>query len=91
MKKSVRLTITGSLQSLFFKQFIKENADANDVRGFLRNLEGGKVEVFLEGNLDDVNEMIEVCSKGPKYANIRSLEQKEERFQDFKEFKVLKI
>ena len=91
MKKSVRLTITGSLQSLFFKQFIKENADANDVKGFLRNLEGGKVEIFLEGNMDDVNEMRDICSKGPKYANIRSIEQKEERFQGFKEFKVLKI
>ncbi len=91
MKKSIRLTITGSLQSLFFKQFIKENAEANDVRGFLRNLESGKVEIFLEGNGEDVNEMIDICSKGPKYAQIRNIEQKEERFQDFKEFRIMKI
>ena len=91
MKKTVRLTITGSLQSLFFKQFIKDNADANDVRGFLRGLEDGRVEIFLEGNKEDVDEMTEVCSKGPKYAQIRSVEQKEESFQGFKEFKILKI
>ena len=77
MKKSIRLTITGSLQSLFFKQFIKENAEANEVKGFLRNLEGGKVEIFLEGNKEDVDEMIDICSKGPKYAQIRNVEQKE--------------
>ena len=91
MKKSLRLTITGSLQSLFFKQFIKENADANEVKGFLRNLDNGKVEIFLEGNGEDVEEMIDICSKGPKYAQIRSVEQKEERFQDFREFKILRI
>ena len=91
MKKTTRLTITGSLQSLFFKQFIKENADANDVKGFLRNLEDGRVEIFLEGNSEDVKEMIQICSKGPKYANIRNVEQKEEPFQAFKEFRILKI
>ena len=31
----------------FFRNFIKENAEKDDVRGFVRNLEDGRVEVFL--------------------------------------------
>ena len=89
MKKAVRLTITGNLQSLFFKQFIIDNALKNNVFGFLRNLDSGKVEIFLEGQDNNVDSMIQVCSQGPKFAQIRSVDQKEERLQDFKDFRVL--
>jgi acylphosphatase len=61
------------------------------VRGFVRNLEDGRVEIFLEGNMDKVNKLIEICKKGPKYAQIRNVQEKEEKFQDFKNFKVLNI
>jgi len=87
----VRLYIDGAVQGVFFRNFIKEEAEKEDVRGFVRNLENGKVEVFLEGNIDQVNKMIEICKKGPKYAQIRKVEEKEEKFQDFKTFKVLNI
>ena len=50
-----------------------------------------KIEVFLEGDSDRVNQMIEVCKKGPKHSQIKNVEEKEERFQDFKTFKVLHI
>ncbi|MDP1695320.1 MAG: acylphosphatase [archaeon] len=88
MKKSVKLTITGSVQSMFFRTYIKEKADINNVRGFLRKLEDGRLEIFLEGNKEDVNEMISVCKNGPKHSIIRNIEEKETSFQDFKEFKI---
>jgi len=91
MKKSVRLYITGTVQGVFFRMFIKENAERYDVKGFVRNLEDGRVEVFLEGNADNVNKMIELCKKGPKHSQIRNVEIKPERFQDFRNFKMLHI
>lgn len=89
MKKALRLYITGNLQSLFFKQFIKENAVAYGVKGFLRVREDGRIEIFLEGESKAVDSMTALCKRGPKYANIRNVEEKEEKLQDFKEFKVL--
>ena len=89
MKKSIRLYITGTVQGIFFRAFIKENAERNNVKGFVRNLEDGRIEVFIEGDANDVNKMIELCKKGPKHAQIRNVEEKEERFQDMKGFKVL--
>jgi len=91
MKKSVRLYIDGTVQGVFFRAFLKENAEKLNVKGFTRNLENGKVEVFLEGNPDNVNEMIELCKKGPKHAQIRDVEVIPEKFQDFKTFKILHI
>ena len=91
MKKSVRLYINGTVQGIFFRMFIKENAERYNIKGFVRNLEDGRIEVFLEGNVDEVNKMIELCKKGPKHAQIRNVEIKPERFQDLKVFKILHI
>ncbi|MEK6840578.1 MAG: acylphosphatase [Nanoarchaeota archaeon] len=91
MKKSVRIYIEGTVQGIFFRSFMKENAERHNVKGFVRNLEDGRIEVFLEGNTDDVNKMIELCKKGPKHSEIRNVEVKDEKFQDFKNFKVLHI
>jgi acylphosphatase len=91
MKTAVRLYIKGTIQGIFFRQFIKDNAERNNVKGFVRNLEDGRVEVFIEGNNEDVDKMIELCKKGPKHSQIDDVEIKEEKFQDFKEFKILHI
>ena len=91
MRKSIRLTLSGSIQGMFFRQFIKDNADKNGVKGFVRNLEDGKVEVFIEGLVENVNSMAEICRKGPPHAQIRNVEEKDERFQDFKEFKIIRF
>ena len=89
MKKSVRLYIEGTVQGIFFRGFIKENAERHDVKGFTRNLEDGKLEVFLEGDADKVNKMIEICKQGPKNAIVKNVLMEEAPFQDFKEFKIL--
>ena len=89
MKKSVRLYIDGTVQGVFFRMFIKQNAEKFDVKGFTRNLEDGRVEVFLEGDASNVNKVMELCKKGPKHAKIRKIDAKPERFQEFKTFKIL--
>ena len=91
MKKAVRLYISGLVQGIFFRGFVKENAERLNIKGFVRNLEDGRVEVFIEGNPDDVRKMIEVCKKGPRHSEVKKVEEKPERFQELKTFKVLHI
>jgi acylphosphatase len=89
MIKSIRLTIIGSVQGVFFRQFVKENADKHKLKGYVRNLDDGKVEVFIEGQNDNIDAMIAICKRGPQHSQIRDVNEKSESFQDFKEFKVL--
>ena len=91
MKKSVRVFIQGVVQGMFFRDFIKQQADRLGVKGFVRNLEDGRVEVFLESDVDSVNAMTEICRKGPQHAQIRKMEVVDEKFQDFKDFRIVKI
>ena len=91
MKKSIRLYVTGTVQGVFFRNFVKENAERYNVKGFVRNLEDGRVEAFFEGDVDKVNKMVEMCREGPKHSQVKSVSVKEESFQGFKNFKVLHI
>ena len=65
--------------------------DKFGVKGYVRNLEDGRVEIFIEGNKDNVEQMLNLCKQGPQHAQIRNIEEKPESFQDFKEFKILRI
>ena len=49
------------------------------------------MEIFLEGNTEDVETVSAICKRGPQYATIRKIEEKEEKLQDFKEFKILRF
>lgn len=91
MKKSKRLFLTGSVQGMFFEQFVKQNAEKWKIKGYLRKLEDGRVEVFIEGDHDNVEQMVTLCKRGSQHTQIRHVEERPERFQDFKEFKILKI
>lgn len=89
MKKAIRLYISGAVQSLFFRQFVRESAESHNVKGFLRKREDGRVEIFLEGESADVDAVSAICKQGPKHAIIRGVEEQPEKLQDFKEFKIL--
>ena len=89
MKKSMRFHVKGSVQPMFFNQFIKENADRLGVKGFIRKLEDGRIEIFIEGDTGSIEKMAPICRRGPQHSLIRDVQEKDEKFQDFKEFKVL--
>ncbi len=91
MKKAAKLTIKGTVQGVFFRKYIKDTADKLGLKGFVRNLESGKVEVFVEGDIEKVDEMEEFCKKGPKHANVKDVKIEEKPFQDYKDFKILHI
>ncbi len=91
MKRSVRVFISGTVQGVFFRSFVKENADRLGIKGYVRNLPDGRVEAWLEGNSEAVEKMIDLCKQGPKFAKVDKVETKEEHFQGFQEFKILRI
>lgn len=91
MKKAVKCIIKGTVQGVFFRNFVKTNAQKLGLNGFVRNLENGSVEVFVEGDVDSVDELCNICKQGPRHAKIKSVDITEQPFQDFKEFKILHL
>lgn len=92
VKKSAKIIISGTVQGVFFRNFCKENADKIGVKGFVRNLDNGDVEVVVEGDGQQVEKMISVCRKGPAHSQIRNVEVEGKKWQgEFDSFKILRF
>jgi len=85
----MRFYVSGSIQPVIFNRFIKENADKLKIKGFIRNLQDGRVEIFIEGGIDSITKMAPLCRKGPQHSLVKGIEEKEERYQGFPDFKIL--
>ncbi len=92
MKKAYKLTITGTVQGVFFRQFIKEQADLLNLKGYVRNLENTDVEVYIEGEQTNIEKYAEIVKKGPPHAQIRNIQVEEKKWSgDVKDFRILRI
>lgn len=92
MKKAFKITINGTVQGVFFRNFVKENAEQLDLGGFVRNLDDGRIEIIAEGDGDNLKKFIEICKKGPKFASIRETKVEERGYSgELKEFKIIRF
>ena len=92
MKKAVKIIIKGSVQGVFFRQFVKENADGLKLRGYCRNLENNDIEIVVEGEGEAIERLIGIVKKGPEHSQIRHIDVAERKWSgEFKEFKILRF
>ena len=86
----IRLFVTGKVQGVFFRQTLKVMAKKNDVFGWVKNLEDGRVEAVLEGDEDNVSRLVEWAHGGPANARVEDVNIHNEKFtSEFSSFDVL--
>ncbi|MEX2626700.1 MAG: acylphosphatase [Ilumatobacteraceae bacterium] len=73
-----RLTVSGRVQGVYYRDSCRSVATGLGVRGWVRNLADGSVEVVVEGPRDAVEEMIEWCRVGPPRAEVTGVEISDE-------------
>lgn len=64
----------GRVQGVWFRAYTKQQADSQQVCGWVRNLPNGTVEALFEGKSDDVEAVIALCKKGPPSARVDEVE-----------------
>ncbi len=86
--------ISGSVQGVGYRQFVKSNARKLGLTGWVRNTEDGGVEAVLQSSASSdqegkeiIEQMIGICRKGPFLAEVKQIgfawEEREEQFQEF--------
>ena len=91
MKKAAKLIVQGTTQGFFFRQFIKENSESLNLKGFVRNLNNGDLEVIVEGENYSIDKLEKILRRGPKHSNIRNVIREEKKWTgDFLDFKILR-
>lgn len=69
----VRVVISGFVQGVGFRYFLKEKADELGVTGWVRNTPEGDVEAIFEGEEAAVSQMVEAGREGPPPAQVRNV------------------
>ncbi|HSD03904.1 MAG TPA: acylphosphatase [Gaiellales bacterium] len=57
-----------------FRYAVRERARSRGVAGYVRNLAGGEVEAVFEGDAAAVVALVEFCRRGPRGAEVTSVE-----------------
>ena len=71
--KSLRATVQGRVQGVFFRAFVESAARQLNLTGYVCNLPGGEVEVLAEGEKPDLDKLVENLKLGPKYARVKEV------------------
>ncbi len=83
-----RWLISGRVQGVGFRYFVQEKALDLGLHGFARNLEDGRVEVYATGSAEKLNELAAALHIGPRMADVRSVDEREEPVKSFSSFAV---
>jgi acylphosphatase len=85
--KQAHIFISGSVQGVGYRFFVKSWARTFGVVGWARNLPEGKVEAVFQGDEKSIKDLIGKCRKGPFLAEIKDIairwEDEKEEFGDF--------
>ena len=88
MARQVRLLISGRVQGVWFRASTREVATNLGLRGWVRNLPDGRVEVTAEGPDSQVEELIGWCHEGPPGSRVGHVDVFEEEPTEAPAFEV---
>ncbi len=89
MDRRVYVLVSGKVQGVFFRASTKKIAVELHLKGWVRNLDDGRVEAIFEGEKENVDKMVEWCRKGPDHAVVKDVQVRSEKYiGEFKDFSV---
>lgn len=73
-RRARNLVVHGRVQGVFFRAFVREQAERHGVAGRAVNLDDGTVAVHLEGPPGAVAAVESACATGPEGADVARVE-----------------
>lgn len=70
-----RFFISGEVQGVGFRYFAQRSSAKHQVRGYVKNLTDGRVEVWAEGSEKAVNEFRLDLAAGPSHSQVAGVEE----------------
>ena len=74
---TVHGTVSGVVQGVGFRYFIKRHASSVKVAGYAKNLANGNVEFLLQGDDDAVKKVLKQIAEGPSFSNVENVDANE--------------
>jgi acylphosphatase len=89
VKAARRWLVRGNVQGVGYRYFAQENASLLGLTGYARNLDDGRVEVYAVGAPEQLSDMAGRLRQGPRWADVRGVEETEVAIRRYSSFEVL--
>lgn len=87
-KLARRFFVSGHVQGVGFRFFVERIASELGLRGYVRNLDDGRVEVYAIGDPDQLAELSRQLWKGPRLAIVRDVREQEAPVLQYRGFHI---
>lgn len=71
--EQVHLLISGFVQGVGYRAFVRSKAQKLGLRGWVRNLSDNRVEVLAQGEEEELRKFIKTCEKGPFLSEVKNV------------------
>jgi len=88
MQKRVRVLISGGVQGVGFRYWVKRTAWELGISGWVKNLENGGVEAIFEGEEALIEKIINECWQGPPLSRVEKVVVNDEEVEGLKGFEI---
>jgi acylphosphatase len=88
--KTIRLTIKGKVQGVFYRATAKDVAGLLGIKGWVRNLPDNSVEITATATEDTLQKFINWCKQGPPKAKVDDVTVEELSPEEFNGFRIIR-
>ena len=71
-----------------YRYFAQRAAASLGLTGYTRNLDDGRVEVYAVGTEDKLSQLAGMLHMGPRWAEVRGVEEQEASVQQYGSFRI---
>lgn len=88
-KRRIHAFISGKVQMVGFRASTRRTCNRLAIKGWVKNLQDGRVEVVAEGGEAKIEKLIDFLHEGPPAAKVENVQITEEQPKgDFERFKI---
>ena len=86
--RTVHIIVSGNVQGVGFRFYTYMMAHKFQIKGIVRNLENGDVEIFAQGGDEELICFGKTIHKGSPYSSVGRVREREIELEPFKAFKI---
>jgi acylphosphatase len=86
--KARRWFIRGRVQGVGFRYFAQRAAEEFGLRGYVRNLDDGGVEVYALGPEEKLAELARLLHRGPRWAEVQAVDEQDAAVHPYGSFQI---
>jgi len=88
--KRIHAYVSGIVQGVGFRYFVYRHAKMLGLKGFVRNLPDGRVEVVAEGEEENLRRLVSLLWQGPVGAYVKNVEVEwSEAKNEYSDFEII--